>query len=181
MLDLSKNHFELFGLPVSFTVDSVQLSQRYRELQQVMHPDRYANASEQERRISLQCVTQINEAYQTLRDPNMRASYMLSLQGIDLDLQRETTDDTGFLMEQMELRESLEQARHANDPLQAVSAIMNDVGERMQKLTEEMAKQFEDSSQEALGKARDTLRKMQFLQKLWHEAESLESELDEAM
>ena len=180
MLDLSKNHFELFGLPVNYIIDSEQLSLHYRELQQVMHPDRYAKSSDQERRISLQCATQINEANQILRDPIMRAAYLLSLKGVDMDLQQETIKDTAFLMEQLELRESLQQARHADDPYQAVSTIMTDVEERMAALISEIVKQFQASTREALEQARQTLRKMQFLQKLRHEAESLEAELDEA-
>ncbi|HXK57292.1 MAG TPA: hypothetical protein PLZ16_11665 [Gammaproteobacteria bacterium] len=54
MLDFSKNYFELFGLPVGYIIDKVQLAERYRELQRVVHPDRFANASEQEKRLSMQ-------------------------------------------------------------------------------------------------------------------------------
>lgn len=180
MLDLSKNYFELFGLPVNYIIDSEQLSKHYRELQRVLHPDRFANASAQERRISMQGATQINEAHQTLKDPILRARYLLSLKGLDMDdLQQETTQDTAFLMEQLELRESLEQARHASDPYHSISTIMTDVGRRMEKLIGEVALQFEASAQDALEKAREIVRKMQFLQKLQHDAESLEAELDE--
>ncbi len=69
MLDFSKNYFELFGLPVGFIVDTDALAENYRELQRVIHPDRYANASEQERRLSVQGASRINEAFETLKDP----------------------------------------------------------------------------------------------------------------
>ncbi|MDH3888079.1 MAG: Fe-S protein assembly co-chaperone HscB, partial [Gammaproteobacteria bacterium] len=44
--DLSTTHFELFGLPQSFEVDTEQLDSRYRELQRTVHPDRFASASD---------------------------------------------------------------------------------------------------------------------------------------
>ena len=112
MLDFSKNYFELFGLPVAYIVDTEQLAERYRDLQRVLHPDRYANATEQERRLSMQGATLVNAAFQTLKDPLQRAHYLLTLKGIEMDAQRETTRDSAFLMEQLELREELEAARH---------------------------------------------------------------------
>ena len=54
MLDFSKNYFALFELPEHYDLDTADLAERYRELQRVVHPDRYANASEQERRLAVQ-------------------------------------------------------------------------------------------------------------------------------
>ena len=85
MLDFSKNFFELFGLPVGFLVDGQELAVRYRELQKVVHPDRYAAAGEQSQRLSLQGATLVNEAYETLKDPLKRARYLLTLKGVEID------------------------------------------------------------------------------------------------
>ena len=79
MLDFSKSYFELFGLPLGFRVDGVRLAEGCRALQGAFHPDRYVHATDQERRLSLQAATRINEAYQTLRDPVRRARYLLDL------------------------------------------------------------------------------------------------------
>jgi molecular chaperone HscB len=127
MLDFSKNYFELFGLPVGYIVDTEQLSAHYRELQRAVHPDRFANATEQERRLSMQGAVRINEAYETLKDPVLRASYLLSLNGIEMEHGRETTRDAAFLMEQMELREELEAARDKPDPYAVIAEFMTDV------------------------------------------------------
>ena len=67
--DLSSSYFQLFGLPRSFEIDAAQLDSRYRELQRIVHPDRYVNAGDQERRLAMQQATRINEGYQTLKDP----------------------------------------------------------------------------------------------------------------
>jgi molecular chaperone HscB len=181
MLDFSKNYFELFGLPVGYIIDSAELASHYRDLQRVVHPDRYANAPEQERRLSMQGATRINEAYQTLKDPLLRAHYLLSLNGIDMDAQQESTRDTAFLLEQLELREELAEARGKPDPYAEISGIMTGINKRINTLVGQMAVQFETATPEQLEEAREILRKMQFLQKLRHDAESLEAELDEAI
>jgi len=181
MLDFSKNYFELFGLPVSYVVDAGQLAERYRELQRSVHPDRFANASEQERRLSMQGAVRINEAHQALKDPVLRARYLLSLHGIDMDAQQETTHDAAFLMEQMMLREELESLGSKDDPYAAISHFMAGVDDRIKALAEEMAGQFAEASPEQLAAARENLLKMQFLKKLYSDAESLEAELDEAL
>jgi molecular chaperone HscB len=179
MFNLSKNYFELFGLPVDFIIDGAALAERYRDLQRVVHPDRYANGTEQEQRLSLQQATRINEAYETLKNPVTRAQYLLSLHGIDMQAEKETTRDTAFLMEQLQLREELEQARHADDPESVLDDLMGRIGASIKKLIAQMAIQFEDPSPTNLEAAREAVRKMQFLNKLLSETEALEAELED--
>ncbi len=181
MLDFSKNYFELFGLPVGFVVDMDALAERYRELQRVLHPDRFANAGEQEKRLSMQGATQVNEAYATLRDPLKRAIYLLSLHGIDIDAEKETTHDAAFLMEQLELREELEQAARAPDPQAVVGELLDRIGASIQSLLACMAILFESPTPENLEAARELVRKMQFLHKLYNEAEAVEARLEDAV
>ena len=80
-----QTHFELFDLPVSFELELQDLSQRYRELQRVVHPDNFANASDRERRLSVEKAALINEAYQVLKSPQRRAKYMLELHSVSFD------------------------------------------------------------------------------------------------
>ena len=123
-VSLSTSPFELFGLPQSFDVDLELLDTRYRGLQQAAHPDRFANASDQERRISMQHATQINEGYRTLKDPLLRGRYLLELDGHRFDDEHHTTRDAVFLMEQMELREALANVRGADDAFGVLGDIM---------------------------------------------------------
>ena len=95
---LTSNFFELFGLPVSYDVDLNQVQHHYMELQKQVHPDKFANASDQEKRLSMQQTSWINEAQTTLKDPVLRATYLLKLKGVDINLENETTMDSGFLM-----------------------------------------------------------------------------------
>ncbi len=181
MLDFSKNYYELFGLPVSYSVDASELAESYRNLQRVVHPDRFASASEQERRLSMQGATLINEAFQTLKDPMLRAKYLLSLHGKEMGDGRESTQDMEFLMEQMELREQLAEVKEQADPLDVVANIIGGIDNRILVLIEKLTQQFASAEPEHLEQARETVLKMQFLQKLHQDAESLEAELEDAL
>ena len=178
-LDVSSNYFELFDLPVEFSVDIDALDQRYRTLQQVIHPDRYATASDQERRLSMQQATRLNEACQVLKNPLLRARYLLELSGVHWEDERSTVVDPKFLMEQMELREALSEVRSKSDPLMGVGAILDDVVLRIRKMTEHLGKQFQEMDEEKLQQAKEMVCKLQFLNKLKEEAESLEADLED--
>lgn len=114
--EFSRNHFELFGLPVAYAVDTAVLERAYRDLQGRVHPDRFASASEAERRVAMQWATRANEAYRTLRNPIDRARYLLSLRGFDTGEESNTSMPPDFLMQQMEWRESVEVGRARHDP-----------------------------------------------------------------
>lgn len=171
-----KNHFALFGLPVTFDVDADDLVLRYRELQRRVHPDKFANASGQERRLSLQMTALVNEAFQILKDPVRRGRYLLSLRGIDLDDETDTAMDPAFLMEQMELRENLDEVRQADDPPKHLAELANRIERRLQDVIFEFRHALAEGTPEANKKARNMAREMLFLEKLREEIDNLEEE-----
>ena len=177
-LDFSKNHFELFGLPVSFTVDEAALADRYQSLQRALHPDRYASGTERERRLSMQGASLVNEAYQVLRAPLARAGYLLSLQGIDLDTERDTRMDPAFLMQQMELREQLDDARNAADGLDRLDRLQDELRAAQRTLSGEVGALLDAADWQA---ARDAVRRWQFLDKLSREADDVAASLEDAL
>lgn len=177
--DLSTTHFELFGLPQSFEVDTAQLDSRYRELQRAVHPDRFASASDQERRISMQQATQINEGYQLLKDPLLRGRYLLELHGYRFDDEHNTTSDAAFLMEQMELRELLGEVREADDVFAALGRIMDRIDGDADALVSELSALFAAASPGSFEQIADALTKMQFFRKLQQEALELEVTLED--
>lgn len=174
--DLSTNFFALFGLPVSFDVDLDALAQRYREMQRAVHPDRFANASEAERRLSMQLAARLNEGLQTLRDPLARGRYLLELRGVELN-DRDTALDGAFLMEQMELRERLDAVTGSENPQLALQNVSRDIQARNQELTAQMAAALAKQDAEALQDARDKMRKLQFFRRLQEEVATLDDEL----
>lgn len=110
-----QNHFDLFQLPARFDIDASALDAAYRDVQGQVHPDRFVNASDAEKRVAMQWATRANEAYQTLKKPLKRASYLCELNGVDLQSESNTSMPAAFLMQQMEWREAFDDARHAED------------------------------------------------------------------
>src|SRR5574343_1542268 len=114
-MDLTADFFSLFELPQSFRLNLSELDSRYRDVQEQVHPDRFANAAEVERRLSMQWATRANEAYQTLKKPLERAKYLLQLAGHDVQAENNTAMPADFLIEQMEWREAVAEARTGGD------------------------------------------------------------------
>jgi molecular chaperone HscB len=179
--DLSSSYFQLFGLPRDFGIDTAQLDSRYRELQRIVHPDRYVNASDQERRLAMQQATRINEGYQTLKDPLRRGRYLLELGGFVFSDQHHTTRDPEFLIRQMELREALGAVKSAGDPLAVLAGLIHGISDDFAALTGELQVQFTGGDCSDPQAAADTLMKMQFFRRLQEEALELEAALEDEL
>ncbi|WP_028312913.1 Fe-S protein assembly co-chaperone HscB [Derxia gummosa] len=110
---MNQNYFELFGLPVGFALDSAALDSAYRRVQGEVHPDKFAHAGETERRVAMQWATLANEAYQALKAPLKRARYLCELNGVDLQIETNTAMAPAFLMQQMDWRDALDDAKGA--------------------------------------------------------------------
>ena len=177
----STDHFERFGMPRSFDMDLGVLDSHYRELQRTVHPDRFASAGEAERRLSMQQTTAINEGYQTLKDPLKRGRYLLELSGYNLEDEPHTTRDTAFLIEQMELRESLGEVRGNSDPFAALANIMDRIAEDIVTLQSQLRENFERASVADLEAAASALMKMQFYRRLQEEVLDLEAALEDEL
>jgi molecular chaperone HscB len=179
--ELSSTHFELFGLPQTFALDRDLLDSRFRELQKTVHPDRFASASDQERRISMQQATRINEGYQTLKDPLRRGRYLLELCGYVFSDEHHTISDPEFLMEQMELREALGGLQGSPDPLGRLGVVMDRIAADLDALVTELNDNLAAGSANNHDVAAATLMKMQFFRKLEDEALELEARLEDEL
>jgi molecular chaperone HscB len=107
------DRFAALGVPRTYALDTKELEVHYRDLSRKLHPDRFAKAPPRERMLSLQAATTLNEAYRVLRTPVRRAEYLLDLFGAKVGDQDPV--EPGFLMEILELREELGEAKAAGD------------------------------------------------------------------
>ena len=114
-MNLQSTDFELFGIPVQFAQDRAQLDARWKELQREAHPDKFAAQGAAAQRVAMQWSVRINEAYQRLKNPIKRASYMCELNGAPINAENNTAMPSDFLMQQMEWREALEDAEGIDD------------------------------------------------------------------
>ena len=148
------------------------MERSYREIQSKVHPDRFAHAGDAERRASLQWTTRVNEAYRTLKDPVQRAKHLLELHGVDVAFETNTAMPPEFLMQQMELREALEEAK--------TPASLDEMRKRLRQSKAELQKQIAEAidTRKDYAGAAGLVRKLQFLDRLDEEIDSAYEEIE---
>ena len=153
-------------------MDTEALERSYREIQSHVHPDRFAHAGDAERRASLQWTTRVNEAFQVLKNPVSRAKHLLELHGVDVAFETNTAMPPEFLMQQMELREALDDAKEASK--------LDDLRRQLQtsrSALERDVAQTIDVKKDYAGAA-GLVRKLQFLQRLDEEIDAAYEAMD---
>ena len=114
-MKLDDDDFTLLGLPPRFAQDRATIDTRWRELQAQVHPDRFAAEGAAAQRVAMQWAVRVNEAYQRMKDPLKRAAYLCELNGAPIDAENNTAMPPGFLIQQMEWREALDEAASLPD------------------------------------------------------------------
>jgi molecular chaperone HscB len=168
-----QSHFDLFGIAPAYALESEALERSYREIQSRVHPDRFAHAGDAERRASLQWTTRVNEAYRTLKDPVQRGKHLLELHGVDVAFETNTAMPPEFLMQQMELREALEDAKDAK----ALDALSSGLRNSRRSLEGEIGDTID--TKKDYQAAADLVRKLMFLERLGEEIDSAYEAIDQ--
>ena len=164
-MNLQSDDFELFGLPQTFAQDRAAIDARWKELQREAHPDKFAAHGAAAQRIAMQWSVRINEAYRRLKDPVARATYLCELRGAPIEAERNTAMPAAFLMEQMELREALEEAGTA----EALEALGEPLGRSRKEALERIRKFLDDDNNPAA--AAEQVRGLMFIERFAHEVE----------
>jgi molecular chaperone HscB len=162
MASLKDSHFDLFDLPAQFALDAATLDHAYRTVQAQVHPDRFAAAGDAQKRIAMQWATRANEAYQTLRDPLRRARYLLLLRGIDVGVENNTAMEPAFLMQQMEWRESIEDAAAAKN-VDALDALLTELRNEERMRFDKLGASLDSGANQAAGEA---VRQLMFIERV---------------
>lgn len=166
MATLQSTDFELFGVPAQFAQDRAALDARWKDLQREAHPDKFAAQGAAAQRVAMQWSVRINEAYQRLKDPLKRASYLCEMNGAPINAETNTAMPTDFLMQQMEWREELDEAGTL-DELEALLAQVNErEGEQLSKIGQSIdgAKDFNAAAQQ--------VRSLMFMQRFASEVDA---------
>lgn len=168
--------FATLGMPREFALDSEALERRYRDLQRALHPDRHVNATPAERRVALGKAVEVNEAYRVLRDDVRRAESLLGLLGYAAKAE---IADPELLMEVMELRESLSEAKQARD-LARVRKLAGQVQSLATTTRRELAASFgelpADAASAALTKPAGLLSKLKYYKRFLDEVNVIEDD-----
>jgi molecular chaperone HscB len=135
----SATFFDALGLPRAMKLDKEAIERGFREASKRVHPDRFASAAPEERRLSVDHTVFVNDAYRTLKDPQRRAEYLMSLEGVAVGKEETTIHDPGLLMEMLELQESLEGA-----PAEKLETMNNELKVRKKALLDRAASWFDE-------------------------------------
>ena len=162
-MDFLQTYFQLFDLPATYALDRERLDTAYRELQNKVHPDKFAAQPEAEQRVAMQWATKVNEAYQTLKQPISRGVYLLQLQGIDAMAAHNTSIAPAFLMQQMTWREAIDEARNAKD-IAVLDRLQAELNQAYRVVDGELASLL-DVDRNVVA-ATESVRKLKFMDKL---------------
>ena len=134
-VQIDANDFELFRVATRFVQDRAVLDLRWKELQRQVHPDRFAAQGVAAQRVAMQWAIRVNEAYQRLRVPLARAAYLCELNGQAIGAETNTAMPARFLIQQMEWREALDDAK----TLSQVEMLADEVAARQSVLHDQLA------------------------------------------
>ena len=167
--------FEMLGVERRFDLDLANLEKTHRELSRALHPDRYAQAGASERRAVLEKAASVNEAWRTVRDPIKRAEALFTLAGIKVGEDHEPKPTPAFLMEVLEEREALSDARAAKD-LVKVRAIGAAMQANAKKAEQQLAAGFASASAAGVEKLVPLLGELRFYKRFLDEVSLIEED-----
>jgi len=165
-IDLTQDYFTLFGLPRRYALDEASLEAAWHRLQSQVHPDRYAHLPDADKRRAMQWATRVNEGFRTLKKPLARAQYLLVLAGVDAAVETNTAMSPEFLIEQMEWREAVEEARAAGE-VEELEQLHTRLLHHAREVRADLGRQLDVDN--AYPEAADTVRRLMFIEKLQHE------------
>jgi molecular chaperone HscB len=165
--------FSVLQLPAACEVDATLLERHYRELQGKWHPDRFAGASAAEKLAALQQASLLNDAYSTLKSPLSRAAHLLQLQGCDAGTHSQADLEPAFLLQQMRLRDAVEELESDQDESGLRGLLDSVEGERI-SLWQAFSAAIAAGD---LQQARRDFYKLQFMVKLQDEIRAVEDRL----
>jgi molecular chaperone HscB len=126
-----QNPFEVLGIEVMFDVNLAALDEAYFVRQSLAHPDRFVYHSEPERQAASTQSSVLNRAYETLKNPTLRAKALLKLRGIEVGGEDgKSVHDAQILEEMMDLQEAV---INAISP-QEVSLVTDQIQDRLKQV-----------------------------------------------
>ena len=173
-MDISQDYFTCYSLPRTVEIDLGVLRQSHRVLQQQYHPDRFVGFGEAQERLAVQTTAYLNQAFATLSAPLRRGIYLLQLLGMDPMAPTNTQMPMDFLLQQIELREGIEELSRVPDPEPAITALARELQAQAEQLEVDFSQSFAADNYLS---AETAVRKLQFIVKLQQQLDALEGEL----
>jgi molecular chaperone HscB len=171
--------FATLGAPRRFDLDLTVLEKTHRELSRALHPDKFAQTGASERRAALEKAANVNEAWRIVRDPIRRAEALFSLEGLAVGETNEPKASPAFLMDMMDEREALAEARGARD-LKKVNALAAKISQRARVVEEKLSSGFANGAPPPaeIQKLLPLLGEMRFYHRFLEEVAAIEEEAE---
>jgi molecular chaperone HscB len=171
--------FATLGIERKFDVDLAALEKTHRELSRALHPDRYAAAGASERRLALSRAVLVNESWRVVRDPVKRAEALFTLAAVPVGETHEPKPSGELLMEMLERREALGEAKDARD-LARVHALGREMEERTLTVERALAEGFAMAGKnpEKLAALVPKLGELRYCRRFLEEVSAIEDALD---
>jgi len=138
------DYFSFFGIPRKLDLNVSALEKDFYDLSRKLHPDLNASTGSEEQEWSLEQTSMLNDAYRTLKDPIKRTSYLLHLEGVELEEQSKSATEqaraTGEIKKQIVPPDLLEEVFELNMQLEELR-MNKKVGEDDPSLIVEIGKQ----------------------------------------
>jgi len=138
------DYFSFFGIPRKLDLNVSALEKDFYDLSRKLHPDLNASTGSEEQEWSLEQTSMLNDAYRTLKDPIKRTSYLLHLEGVELEEQSKSATEqaraTGEIKKQIVPADLLEEVFELNMQLEELR-MNKKMGEDDPALIAEIGKQ----------------------------------------
>lgn len=164
------NHFQLFSLNQTFEVEQKVLSSKFKALQNVLHPDRFAGKSEDQAMLADSWSSAVNDAYQTLAKPLTRALYLLECKGQPVQEGDGQNMDNAFLMQVMEVNEQLDEVDNAEELAKVAKANLSVLEDYFDRISQAF-------QADNVGQARDLVIEMTYFCNIHEKIKAIETEL----
>ena len=129
------DEFKLMGISETFDLDLDELEKAYLKLQQLFHPDKYSQLSDQEIKYSTLLSSMINEAYQKLNSSISRATILLKLNGFNPHSEDKSFNDPDVLEEIMDIQNEFLEAESSEKKKLSIQKLNLKISETMKNLS----------------------------------------------
>jgi molecular chaperone HscB len=137
-----KDFFAIFNLSKNYNIDKTQLDKQYKDIQKIIHPDKFSTSSTNDIKEAQDCSAYVSNAYNILKDDIKRANYLLKLNGADsIEEMSSNVHDIELLEKLMEYQERIEESESINE----LNSIQSEIIEKIQNLKIKIEEKFKQN------------------------------------
>lgn len=162
-LPQSVDYFGLLGLERRYDIDASALQARFVSVSRQVHPDYFTNAGSEMAELATRLSAELNDAVKVLKDPILRAGYLLETCGGPRAADDRTVPGD-VLAEALMLREEIEEAQSAGNR-EALAGLRRAIEQKREHLADaiaELARMLPDTDDAHKTQLRHTINSVKY-------------------